>query len=440
MRLRFATSDNGKNEADIPLDRSILESSYAHSCLGRYSRQVKGFLEKFDSHYTKFAVAKTFSAFLALIFSVLYSRQLGTDSRGIVSALFLTSLILSEVLLGAINLKIRTTHLTKLNTKVVSDYIVISLFVSLLIGTITSCSLIAYSELKTNIATPFILISFIYGFVVSCLIQLVNLELSFGNFSLVWRLELACVAIQVGIYLCLSYVNLFSISINLIVSVVASYIFVVTYELLNLGLNYLSQLKLSLRVGKQFVRLSHGNAIYIISTSILDRLDRIVVLILFTSTTFAKFSVLTGLVLFFRFIPDFYSKIVLSKRITRWNTSERALTWLLSGAVFVAIPIGSIFVNLIIRLILGPEWVLPIEVVFMVIFSEFLRAIFIIRINTRLATLSFENKHSTLSLSALVTSIIVSLVCLYQRNLIIIPLAMTVGYTYSFILSTKFEK
>jgi hypothetical protein len=401
---------------------------------------VKGILEKFDSHYVKFGVAKTFSAFLALIFSVLYSRQLGTDSRGIVSALFLTSLILSEVLLGAVNLKIRTTHISKSDTKVVSDFIVISLFCSLLIGTITSCSLIAYSELKTNIATPFILISFLYGFVVSCLIQLVNLQLSFGNFSLVWRLELACVTIQVGIYLCLLYVNLFSIAINLIVSVVASYIFVITYTLLNLGIGYLRRLELSLRVGKQFFWLSHGNAIYIIATSILDRLDRIIVLILFTSSTFAKFSVLTGLIIFFRFIPDFFSKIILAKRITRWNNSKRTLTWLLLGAVFVGIPIGSIFVNLIIRLILGPEWVLPIEVVFMVIFSEFLRAIFIIRINTRLATLSFKNRHSTLSLSALVISMLVSLVSLYQRNLILIPLAMTIGYTYSFILSTKFEK
>ena len=125
---------------------------------------MKGIIGKFSSHYVKFAVAKTFSAFLALIFSVAYSRQLGTDSRGIVSALFLTVLILSEVLLGAANLKIRTTHLTKLNVAGVSDFLVISLLGSLVIGALTSCSMIAYSELKTYIAVPFLLISFFYAF------------------------------------------------------------------------------------------------------------------------------------------------------------------------------------------------------------------------------------------------------------------------------------
>ena len=397
-------------------------------------------MAKFGSNYGKFAVAKTFSAILALMFSVLYSRQLGTDSRGIVSALFLTALILSEVLLGAINLKIRTTHLTKLDIREVSDFIFISLLGSLLIGTLTSCSLIAYSELKTNIATPFILISFLYGFVASCLDQFVNLQLSFGNFSLVWRIELACVTIQVGIYLCLLFTNLFSTAINLIVSIVASYIFATLYMLSNLGIDYLRQFKLSKNVRRQFFRLSHGNAIYVITTSILDRLDRIFVLLIFTNGIFAKFSVLTGLVLFLRFIPDFFSKIILAKRITKWNKSKRTSIWLLLGVVFVTIPIASIFVNLIIRIILGPEWMLPKEVVFMVIFSEFLRAIFMIRINARLATLSFENTHSSLSLSALLISTIVALISLYQRNLIIIPLAMTIGYSYSIIRSTKLEK
>lgn len=397
-------------------------------------------LGRFSGHYAKFAVARTFSAFLALIFSVLYSRQLGTDSRGIVSALFLVTLILSEVILGAANLKIRTTHFTKLDVRGVSDFIVISLIASLLIGILTSCSLIAYSELKANIATPFLLISFLYSFITSCLVQLVNLQLSFGNFSLVWRIELACVTIQIAIFFCVSQADLFSTAINLITSISVSYVFVIFYVLINLGINYLKQLNLSINVRKNFSRLSSGNVIYVITTSILDRLDRIIVLILFSSALFAKYSVLTGLIMFLRFVPDIFAKIILAKRITHWTQSKQTSTLNLIGIVIVAIPIASIFVNFITQLILGPEWVLPKEVVFMVIFSEFLRAIFIVRINARLATLRDVKTHSNSSFSALIISAIVALISIFHRNLVIVPLAMVVGYSFSLILFNKFER
>jgi len=397
-------------------------------------------LGRFSGHYAKFAVARTFSAFLALIFSVLYSRQLGTDSRGIVSALFLVTLILSEVILGAANLKIRTTHFTKLDVRGVSDFIVISLIASLLIGILTSCSLIAYSELKANIATPFLLISFLYSFITSCLVQLVNLQLSFGNFSLVWRIELACVTIQIAIFFCVSQADLFSTAINLITSISVSYVFVIFYVLINLGINYLKQLNLSINVRKNFSRLSSGNIIYVITTSILDRLDRIIVLILFSSALFAKYSVLTGLIMFLRFVPDILAKIILAKRITHWTQSKRTSTLNLIGIVIVAIPIASIFVNFITQLILGPEWVLPKEVVFMVIFSEFLRAIFIVRTNARLATLRDVKTHSNSSFSALIISAIVALISIFHRNLVIVPLAMVVGYSFSLILFNKFER
>jgi len=231
--------------------------------------------------------------------------------------IFLISLLYSTVVLGGLNLTFKSQRSPISTHTHLKAFISISLLASV-IGSIVTLSMeIIYSNLKTPVPVNLLVMGGIYSLFSVALNQFFQILLAKGLTSLKWKLDLIMVLIQTLLYFFVRNNLDISIAVCILISFTTSYalliIFISQFVMKKQAFFSEESEQIFNRIRELFVA-SKSNIGFAVSTGILDRMDRVVVLIIFPANIYGIYSYLTGIITFARFIPDSLSTLIIAKK------------------------------------------------------------------------------------------------------------------------------
>lgn len=418
MRLRFATKRTLEPYGLFPAHDTLchMKSTSRH----RWSPE------------RSYMASSAITASLSIAFSFLYSRDLGAQNRGIVGMVFLSSLFFSTVALGGLNLTFRSHKLPITTQKHGVVFLLLSVISSFLGALFVMLASSIYSTLKSNVPEKLIYISVIYAFLSIILTQVFQIILSCGLISIRWKLDLLMISIQIIAYLLLRYLDLTSSAISVFIAFITSYAMLLGISVLIIWDRKILKFGDSLYKKRliELITASKNNIRYSTQMAILDRIDRVVVLIIFPASTFGVYSFMTGVVSFTRFIPESFSTLIVAKKLEglegriHFSSLMRKLTLLV--ATFLVGGISYIFT----KFTFGTTHSVSLWIPLLFTFSELLRGTYISRVSYLVRNyISKVPSHSSLLILLLFTSL--NVIFAEWLGLITIPFALVISYYIS---------
>jgi len=380
--------------------------------------------------------SRAISAFLALIFSIVYSRSLGPENRGVLGAVFLIVLLLSQIFCGGFNLTFRTSA-SKWNPEAyVWRFLKLSVLLSCLVAIVGTISIYTYAQNKNTLTNYYIIVSFLYFLITVLTDQLTQLMLALLKFEIVWKVEIVTISLQIFFYSIFIQIGEVSVGIAVLMSLLFSYLFVMGSYLKFLisEQKYIRLKNSNTALPISFFLNVRKNYIFIIFSSLADRADRLIVLLVFSSAMFGKYAVMTGLLLAFRFIPESLSNLILSgraKSIVEFVTKFRVMDFFL----VMLLPLVATFIlRILVNRIFGENWLIAFWAIALFALSEMLRTIYIIRINATLHGNISTSTHIHASSLVLVVEFIFAFFAWHFNNITIVPAGLCLGYALSICL------
>ena len=383
-----------------------------------------------------YLASRAFSSFLALIFSIIYSRSLGPENRGVLGAVFLIVLLLWQIICGGFNLTFRTS-VSKWNPEdYVWRFLKISSLLACLVAIVGTISIYIYAQNKNSLTKYYIVVSFLYFLITVLSDQLTQLMLALLKFEIVWKVEILTISLQIFFYFILIQISQVSVGIAVLLSLLFSYLFVIGWYLKFLisGQKYIKLKNSSSVLPINFFQNGSKNYVFVIFSSLADRADRLIVLLVFSSAMFGKYAVMTGLLLAFRFIPESLSNLILSgraKRIVGFVTKFRVMDFFL---VMLLPLIATFILRILVNHIFGENWLITFWAIALFAFSELLRTVYIIRITATLHSNISTSTHIYAASLILVTESIFAFFAWHFNSIAIVPAGLCLGYALSIYL------
>lgn len=385
------------------------------------------------SNHHSYLLASIATASIALVFSFLYSRDLGAQNRGIIGVVFLASLMFTTVFLGGLNLTFRA-HETPIATSTHSvAFCLISFFSAFVNSMYVFFICQIYSMYKSSIPSNLVYAAMIYSFTSVLLNQIFQLLLALDLITLRWRLDLMVVILQVVVFYTVGCLEI-SVANRVLLSFATSYSFAFGLVSIYLAQKRLLQLKegWTKETFLQLIQSSKNNHAYTSLLALLDRIDRIFVLVLFPTSTFGVYSFVTGFISSARFIPESVSAMIVAgklgslenrlhfrtrtKRVLAVFSSALvgAISFLITGYTFSSFGLISLLVPMIFAL------------------SEILRGVFVTRLSFYV---KFYASNFPMRSVGTVLSVFVVFALLTYSNigLLSMPVALALGYALSFL-------
>jgi len=392
---------------------------------------------RFPPVSVNYFLSKANSVFLGLVFSILYSRALGPESKGILTVVFLSTVLFSQIINGGIDLSFRS-RLNGIEPKESApEYFTFSILSSLLITAITLIIVQFYALLKVPIASNYLIVSIGYVFLAVFSEQVTQYLLSLGNFQSLWKIEMPTIFFQMSTYFVLLKFSTLSTAVSVLLSFSFSYLVIIFrgYKVILKSIHFESAKgTLHLKVLK-LIRISRDNFFYNFLLSLIDRFDRLIVLWVFSTTVFGKYSVATGIILTARFFPETIGNLILGNQsggMRRIFQKFKTLTVL----VLLVLPVTlGILVQAFIKQFFGDSWTIGLLVIVLFAYSELFRAIYFVQVNRLLHDGERHTLHYKTALFMALVSLSAGLAAHLTQNLAIVPAGMLIGYL---IVSMKF--
>ncbi len=374
-------------------------------------------------------------AVLAALFALLFSHDLvGPENRGVVSVIFLAEVTYFTVALGGLNISFRSHRGSIHPSKYGNAFVQISVLASLLATVVVLATTIAYSHFKTEVAYPLILLSGFYAFLATLQNQLFQSLLSLHRIRARWKMDLFVVTSQILLYELLRLLNLFSVAVTIFLAFSLSYliaIILIFFNRKNLGLAIDFKQNQFANVIQLF-RDSAANYTFSIVAALVDKIDRILILLLFSTGTFGKYALLTGILSFARFLPDAVGNLVVAKRM-HWiedhlgaNSLKRTIVIIIMAVVYAFAAQETISV------IFGIRWHLSFWIALLCSLAEVMRAFY----TTKMSFLFDDTKSNLPSKSAVMILIIAVVIPIVIRPIIsvaAVPGGLLFAYISTFI-------
>ena len=176
-----------------------------------------------------------------------------------------------------------------------------------------------------------------------------------------------------------------------------------------------------------------------IASGFADRIDRIAIAWFLPLGVLGKYGVGTSLLSYLRFLPEALSRLIISGQ----SSFQMKTYKLIGSSLFARLAIGVLASSilaagsqLLVRVALGKEWLIPSIVVLGFAIQEFIRGYFQLRIST-LVALGRENAVFKLSVLLIALSAILSLVGVNFAGLIGVPIGIAITYLVLIFLSYK---
>lgn len=248
-----------------------------------------------------------------------------------------------------------------------------------LVGSIIFLFLVfGYSKFKQEIPAALIISALLYF-----------LSSAFHFFSLEWRIahkdftsagiaEVVTIFSQLVFFSILVFFEIFSSAVSLLFALSFAYLLVGIWGLKELNISQLA--KTSFGRPKIFYSRTRGLHLIGIALSFMDRLDRLTISVIYSTSLLAQYAAMSGILSVFRFFPDALSKLAVSG-LKIVNIANRWRHFYF----FILTPLGVYLVVMIVRyfisLVLGEEWLLPISTFLVFCLCEISRGSFQIQAN-----------------------------------------------------------
>ena len=379
---------------------------------------------------------------ISFMFSIIYSRLLGLENRAVLTFIFTIVSLLVLGFTASLGLSLRErlsrTHQTSIE---LLTYFKNLLSLTFIILCVFNIFLFLYSQIvgllsiKIYLVASLLLISssFIQG-MNDCLVALDRLRT-------VILFEISQVITQIIVFIILehffdfSYINavMFAITTTYFTSGMIISVLVWKSELIllkdisdNLQPNFITYCKDSIKV--------------ILPTILIDRIDKLLIAIFLPLSTLSKYSILLTFVSLFRFIPESVSKMYFSKH--KINIQIRKFG---SLPILIFIPVcigfGYYLYKIMTLILLGEEWLMPIDIFLLVGFYELIRGIYVVSINRHYAIGNFKIGNFIPSTSLMVfLSLLLPLIFLEFLGIRGIPIGLALGYLLILLLGRSLQK
>jgi hypothetical protein len=244
------------------------------------------------------------------------------------------------------------------------------LLVQILIGLfIFSLGLFLFSTFKTSIPGPLLLASYLYFVSSGVAMLLVETSIAYFDFKFSGYLEFIAVVIQILFY----FIVLIPVDLTIAIQLMLSFVFLRRFR---------KQLGASVRFAPPllFFKFTKGNHSLGISLGVMDRLDRLIIAFAFPTGILAKYSVMSSFISYFRFVPEFISRVIIARNDSIYLELRKHRKSLLLGILLLSslIIYSSQF---LIRTFLGSSWALSIGIVIAFVIQELVRGTYQLTLN-----------------------------------------------------------
>ncbi len=321
----------------------------------------------------KYLASRGAASCLALGLSILYSIQLGPQNRGFITVIMTFSILTIATLMGGTTLTARKIGILDLTRDLRDSYRVLIL-VEITIGLFIFLALVTtYSIFKQTIPGPLILASALY-FLASCYhFAAIEWQITQKKLQVAGAAEVITILIQIFLFYVLLKLELFSSAVTVLLAFTFSYFLIAVWCSFNSGISR-NDFKLFSNPRIFFARTKGHHSLGVI-INLLDRMDRIVVSLLFPTAVLAKYAAMSGVLAFLRFVPDALSKIAItgSGIIPKAVSGRKRLSVLTLGVFTIAFVVGA---RKLIEITLGTNWLLPYSIFAAFCFYELIRGTF----------------------------------------------------------------
>ncbi len=378
----------------------------------------------------RYIAAKVLATFLSLIFAFLYSQDLGYERRSILVYAFTLSSLIWIMLTSGSTLTLRKLKANNSESNFGSfiALILVETFVGLLVLAI---GLTIFSNYKTIIPTPLIFLIYAYFLLSGLAMIMVEVLISYLQYLFSGYLELMAVGIQVFLFFLVLKPFDLSIAVRLLLSFNISYLIICVWMVKAI----LSSMEEPFRIASPvtFLKATKGSHLIGVSLGIVDRIDRIIIAFYFPTGTLAKYSVMSSLIAYFRFIPEFFSRIMISGFSLALVVSRKmnVLFSILFTLILAFIIAGS---RILISSFLGSDWLLPVAIFVAFGVQEILRGVYQLSLNYN-SKLNLSHSTTIIPVVLLVFVAIFTSLLVHPLGLIGIPVAFSLAFCVAILLA-----
>lgn len=324
----------------------------------------------------QYVVARGTAAAFALVFALLYSKDLGVTNRSLVTFAMATSVLITILITSGTTLTFRLNYPKDRNPDLIPNVIFLVLVEALLASGALAIALLFLSNLKVEIPPALFGVLIFYGFFSTSHFALTDCMIAIGRLSFAARIEVATVAIQFGVYLFFHITHLASFAVSVFLAFIMSYFLCSIACLVALRAEGFSKFRVTKNGVTQMLRSTKSNHGYALSNALVDKSDRLVIGWLLPLDTLGRYAVFSSLISSGRFVPDALNKIVIHDKhlnLERFRIGNRAFQIFLA-LLLITIASGSSY--WFIEHFLGSQWLLPISVPLMLSLQEISRGYF----------------------------------------------------------------
>ena len=187
-----------------------------------------------------------------------------------------------------------------------------------------------------------------------------------------------------------------------------------------------------------FWKDTKGSHLLGVSLGVIDRLDRFIIAFYFPTGTLAKYSAMSSLISYFRFLPEFFSRIMISGFILPNEVLRRnkiLVISIFSLAVSTIVIISRIFISNF----LGQEWLLPGSIFIAFGVQEILRGAYQISLNYN-SKLNLSFSTSVIPIVLVILVLILPSFTLSVFGIIGIPIAFSAAFMVAITLAFFWRK
>jgi O-antigen/teichoic acid export membrane protein len=386
-----------------------------------------------------FLLTRGISSLLALVFSLYYSKTLGIEKRSLVTLMLVVIVIVMVVLTSGVGLSFRKHTVSSPDLISLSSFLYTNLILAFLVSGFSIGILLLYSASHESIPTTLLYLAAIYAFLGALDFNYHQGLIAYGMFKIASILDLLTIVIQISVFFLFSLSNQVSIAASLFTSLIISYVTSVVSSALILLVHTNASVTPSWKEIGLLFKTSKPFHIVGIASGFADRIDRIAIAWFLPLGVLGKFAVGTSLLSYLRFLPEAFSRLIVSGQSSFQLRASRLIgkSWfvrLLLGA-FVSLVFATLS-QILIWIVLGKQWLIPFIIVLGFSAQELMRGYFQIRISVLVAA-GKENVVSRLSALLIVSSALLSIVGVNLAGLIGIPIGIALTYVLLIFLSYR---
>ena len=374
----------------------------------------------------RYLAAKVMATLLSLVFAFLYSRELGIVNRSILIYVFTLSSLTWIVLTSGSTLTLRKLMPDK-GSRDFGSFIALIIVQTMIGVTVLTIGLLVFSNYKTTIPGPLIGLIYAYFLLSGFAMILVEILITYLHYLFSGLIELVAVVIQLFLFFMILTPLELSIASKLLLSFNISYLIIC----LRMAKLIISSLGMNFKISSPriFWKATKGSHLLGVSLGIVDRLDRFIIAFYFPTGTLAKYSAMSSLISYFRFLPEFFSRIMISGFFLPYSVLRRNRVLVIS-LLILAVSTIVLFSRIFISTFLGQEWLLPITIFVAFGIQEILRGAYQISLNYN-SKLNLAFSTSVAPILLLVTAPILSGLTVHVFGLIGIPIAFSLAFIAS---------